>query len=145
MEEEQQKLLETMIKIYLEKFRLINRKFEFKEEELTRQDIRLLEYVQFTDDCNEVVTMKSFIEYFEIDNPSKGTRFIDKLVKNGFIERRATKKDRRKVILDLTPKAQKLMQERQRSIFTNFLHVFSKLTKEDLINQIEILGKLLVD
>jgi DNA-binding MarR family transcriptional regulator len=116
LEEENNSLLHTMIMKYLEVFREINRKFEFKDEELTRQDIRLLEYVHKTEDCN----MTNFIEYFEIENPSKATRYIDKLVKNDFIERKPSKTDRRKVILELTPKATEFITKRNSVIYENF-------------------------
>jgi DNA-binding MarR family transcriptional regulator len=141
LEEENNSLLHTMIMKYLEVFREINRKFEFKDEELTRQDIRLLEYVHKTEDCN----MTNFIEYFEIENPSKATRYIDKLVKNDFIERKPSKTDRRKVILELTPKATEFITKRNSVIYENFLQVFSKLSDEELKQQITILDKLVID
>ena len=141
LEEENNSLLHTMIKKYLEVFREINRKFEFKDEELTRQDVRLLEYVHKTLDCN----MTNFIEYFEIENASKATRYIDKLVKNDFIKRKPSKTDRRKVILELTPKATEFITKRNIVIYENFLQVFSKLSDEELKQQITILDKLVID
>lgn len=129
--------LDNMISLYLNVLRHVSSKYEFVDEEISPQQIRVLEYIYEVPNCS----MTQICDYFNLA-PSAATRFINRLVKNNFLKRAHSDQDRRKVIISMTNNGtQKIIKRRELRV-NSLKKLFSKLTKEDIIIQTEILKKL---
>ncbi len=73
---------------------------------------------------------------------SSVTAMVDRLVKQGFANRRRTEKDRRLVFVDITPKGRKALKEILDQRRKTTLSLFESLTAEERLIYLCILEKL---
>lgn len=74
--------------------------------------------------------------------PATVTTQVDSLVKNGWIKRTYSKKDRRVILLSLTNKAEKELPIEIKKAMKNYDHIFNPLTKKEEICLLKALKKL---
>lgn len=70
------------------------------------------------------------------------TAIIDRLVKTGFVVREHGKEDRRTVLVALSPKAKKVLEEVYRQRRKAFMQVFSRVSARERADYLTILEKL---
>jgi len=70
------------------------------------------------------------------------TGMVDRLVKQGLVERRRTEKDRRVVFVAITKKGRKIFKEIQNQRRATALHLFESLTAEERTTYLYIIEKL---
>lgn len=135
MSEELQQMLDTYFGIV----RQVSRILDFEEQDLTLQEIRILEYV---DEVNES-TMGQLSNQFPI-SPSTTTRFVDKLVSKEYLNRDRVETDRRQVIVSVSRKGSSLLKARTDRRNRFFQAMFSDLSQEDISTLSKIFQKLKV-
>lgn len=132
--------LDKMIFVYLTILRHVSSKYEFIDDEINPQQIRILEFINEVSKCS----MSQIWEYFTL-SPSTATRLINKLVKNGFIQRQHSEEDRRKVILSVSDRGNQKIVKRQELRYDILRKLFQNLSEEEIILQMKILKKLVVE
>ncbi|MFW9956162.1 MAG: MarR family winged helix-turn-helix transcriptional regulator, partial [Candidatus Thorarchaeota archaeon] len=92
--------LQNMLNTYFGLVRQVSRILDFEEENLSLQEIRIIEYVGEVSES----TMGHLCEHFPLP-ASTATRYVDKLVKGGYLLRERLETDRRQVQIRLSQKA----------------------------------------
>lgn len=125
----------------------LKRKCQLKEKDIRGEtDVKESEYnaLLALDPENEL-SSKEFAEKLDL-SPSRGTRVIEKLVKDGSLERKRSEEDRRRVSVSLTEKGieekkkiESLKNECEERIISNFSENEIKKTREILKDLAEVL------
>ena len=135
MSENLQRMLDTYFRIV----RQVSRILDFVEDDLTLQEIRILEFVEeFSKN-----TMGQLSEQFPLP-ASTATRFVDKLVRKDYLERERLETDRRQVMISVSQKGSQLLKKRTNRRNSFFQKMFSELTQEDIMTLSQIFRKLSV-
>jgi DNA-binding MarR family transcriptional regulator len=132
--------LDKMIGLYLTILGHVSSKYEFIDDEITPQQVRMLEYINEVSNCS----MSQICEFFNL-SPSRATRVINKLVKNLFLQRQHSEEDRRKVILSITNHGSQKIIKRRELRFDILRKLFRNLTNDDINVQMRILKKLVIE
>lgn len=136
MSQELQQMLDTYFRIV----RQVSRLLDFTEEDVSLREMRIIEFVSDTDE----ISMGDLSEQFPLP-ASTATRFVDKLIRRGYLQRRRSKEDRRRVFLTVSDKGFQLLKRRE-EVRNKFFHrMFSKLNKEEVHLLSEIFKKLIVN
>ncbi|KXB07255.1 hypothetical protein AKJ51_01800 [candidate division MSBL1 archaeon SCGC-AAA382A20] len=125
----------------------LKRKCQLKEEDI-RKEIDVMESAYNTflalEPGNEL-SSKEFAEKLDL-SPSRGTRVIEKLVKDGSLERKRSEEDRRRVSVSLTEKGieekkkiESLKNECEERIISNFSENEIKKIRGILKDLVEVL------
>lgn len=80
----------------------------------------------------KTMSVSSVAKCLDISKPNM-TPIIDKLISEGFVHRYTDPKDRRKINIELTEKADAFLQERKLQIKSNLANRLSSLEEEDLV------------
>ena len=129
--------LQSMLDFYFEIVKQVSRVLDFKESDITTQDLRILEFVKEEQEC----TMSQLSKSFPLP-ASTATRFADHLTNNKYLNRRHSIEDRRKVLLSLSPKGEKILERRVEMRREFFHKMFRNLTAEDITTLVEIFKKM---
>jgi len=132
--------LDKMISLYLTILGHVSSKYEFLDDEITPQQVRMLEYINKVPNCS----MSQICDFFNL-SPSRATRIINKLVKTNFIQRQHSEEDRRKVILSITNQGTQKIFKRRELRLDVLGNLFRNLTSEDIEVQTKILKKLVIE
>ncbi|MFW9974565.1 MAG: MarR family winged helix-turn-helix transcriptional regulator [Candidatus Thorarchaeota archaeon] len=132
--------LQQMLNTYFGIVRQVSRLLDFAEEDVTLQEIRIIEFVS---EAREI-SMGTLSEKFPLP-ASTATRYVDRLVRRGYLDRKRPKNDRRRVLLKISDKGFKLLARRNEVRNKFFLRMFSKLTAEEVDYLSRIFQKLIVD
>ena len=73
---------------------------------------------------------------------SRGSRIVEKLIKNKYLEQEVSKKDRRNIVLKLAPRGLKVRQKIESVLNECEQTIESKLTDSEIKNTIKIFHKL---
>ena len=131
--------LQRMLDTYFGIVRQVSRILDFVEDDLTLQEIRILEFVEeFSKN-----TMGQLSEQFPLP-ASTATRFVDKLVRKDYLERERLETDRRQVMISVSQKGSQLLKKRTNRRNSFFQKMFSELTQEDIVTLSQIFRKLSV-
>lgn len=87
------------------------------------------------------IRMHDLAKYFNITAPS-ATTLVDELVTAQYVTRVANARDRRQVLLQLTPKGSRLVASHATVRAKAIAHVFSKLTDAERSNLASLLEKV---
>ena len=117
--------------------RLVRERLKKKDE---NSGITYLQIMLFISE-NPKPLMKDVADFLGITPPS-ATVLIDNLVKKGQIKRISDRKDRRAVRLILTPKGEKILNEKFKKMTKRTKKILRKLTSEERKNLISILEKV---
>jgi DNA-binding MarR family transcriptional regulator len=132
--------LDKMISLYLTILGHVSSKYEFSDDNITPQQVRILEYIDKDPDCS----MSHICDFFKL-SPSRATRVINKLVKINLIQRQNSEEDRRKVILSITNQARQKIIKRRELRLDVLRKLFRNLTNNDIILQTKIVKKLVIE
>ena len=114
----------------------------YETSTLTRRDITttqllVLECLSACDHCK----MHTLVDALKVKF-SAVTAIIDRLVKTGFVARQHGKEDRRTVLVALTPKGKKILQEVYQQRRKAFMQVFSRISAREREEYLTILEKI---
>jgi len=129
--------LQRMLNTYFGIVRQVSRILDFVEGDLTLQEIRILEFVEEFSES----TMGQLSERFPLP-ASTATRFVDKLVRKGYLERVRLETDRRQVLIRASQKGFQLLQKRTDRRNKFFQKMFSELSQDDISALSQIFQKL---
>lgn len=129
--------LQNMLNTYFGIVRQVSRILDFEEESLSLQEIRIIEYVGEVSKS----TMGHLCERFPLP-ASTATRYVDKLVKGGYLLRERLETDRRQVQIRLSQKALQLLKKRTDRRNGFFQKMFAQLTQDDIATLSRIFQKL---
>ncbi|MFW9962470.1 MAG: MarR family winged helix-turn-helix transcriptional regulator [Candidatus Sifarchaeia archaeon] len=132
--------LQQMLDTYFGIVKQVSRLLDFAEKDVTLQEIRIIEFVS---EAGEI-SMGNLSEKFPLP-ASTATRYVDRLVRRGYLDRKRPKNDRRRVLLKISDKGLKLLARRNEVRNKFFLRMFSKLTIEEVDYLSRIFQKLMVD
>ncbi len=90
---------------------------------------------------NEPKTMKQIAETLGVA-VSTPTRTIDRLLEKGFVNRKVGEKDRRKLLIELTPKGNKLLEDIDKENLEIIRRMLNGLSDEEIETFIKILSKI---
>jgi len=99
--------------------------------------VHVLEYILM----QERTEMKDLAAFLGITPPS-ATSLINRLVRAGALSRVQDKNDRRKVLLQITPKGKKMLETGKEHIEQHMNKMFSVLSNNELDQFIELLKKI---
>ncbi len=132
--------LQQMLDTYFGIVRQVSRLLDFAEEDVTLRELRVIEFVSEADE----ISMGDLSEQFPLP-ASTATRFVDKLVRRDYLERKRPRDDRRRVLLTVSNKGLQLLKRRE-EVRNKFFHrMFSRLTKEEIGSLSVIFQKLILD
>ena len=129
--------LQSMLKIYFDIVKQVSRVLDFKESDITTQDLRILEFVKEEQEC----TMSQLSKSFPLP-ASTATRFVDRLINNKYLKRRHSTEDRRKILLSLSPTGERIVEKREGMRREYFYKMFRNLSAEDITTLEEIFKKM---
>ena len=89
----------------------------------------------------EAVTIKNLSQMLGISSPSAST-MVDRLVEMGILTREQDPEDRRRVVVQVSPKAQEDIREMEKALLESFLQIAQKLGPENTKKWVEILLKV---
>jgi len=104
---------------------------------ITPPQVWVLRYLSRQKECS----MRSLANFMQM-GLSSVTGMVDRLVKQGLVNRRRTEKDRRLVFVDITAKGRRILGEILEQHRTTTLNLFELLTSEERSTYLYIIEKL---
>ena len=91
--------------------------------------------------CNESAKMSDLSTFFSTP-PTTMTSIVTRLVKKGYLERFRSKRDRRKVMVQLAPKGKKYCMEYKNKLEKMIRELTSVLSEEEQVDLLDLLVKV---
>lgn len=92
---------------------------------------------------SEKISLKELANMLRIDI-STMSRTVDKIVKNGYVERKTSETDRRSVEIKLTKRGKELFDQIENSMNAKYKDIFDRISKDDrtnVLNSLEVIVK----
>jgi len=134
------KRVEEIISLFFTTSRLIYKESEKDKDRPGFFSFLQLEVLGYIKE-NEKLSMKRIASFLSITPPS-ATSLINKLVKAGVLKRFFDEKDRRTVLLSLTPKGEVVLNREFKKVSAEMQKTLIKLNSKEQKNLIEIFQKL---
>ncbi len=135
LEEFGSRIIKVVPKLKIELSRYENSLLHRKD--ITTTQLLVLECLSGCDHCK----MNTLVNVLKV-NFSAATNIIDRLVKTGFVAREHGQEDRRTVLVTLTPKGRKTLQEVYQQRRKGFIQIFSHISAKERRDYLSILEKL---
>ncbi|MCF2137350.1 MAG: MarR family transcriptional regulator [Candidatus Thorarchaeota archaeon] len=130
---------EELVYNFIEALRDISRTTSYlANDDLGLEEFMILDIVSETDDCS----MKDIIDGLSIA-ASTATGIVDRLVKRGFVKRKHSESDRRKVLLHLTSMGQDAHTRFRTEALNSVETALNHLTDEEIQTLLTIINKFL--
>ncbi len=134
------KIIEQIISLFFTTSRLIYKESAKNKDHPSFFSFLQLEILNYIKE-NKKISMKKIANFLSITPPS-ATSLIDKLVKVGVLARFFDEKDRRAVLVSITPKGEAVLKKELKKFSTQMQEVLMKLNNKEQKNLIEIFQKI---
>ena len=127
-----EKLYEEIMEQLLFFLPLLNKKF-LREDEIFKSEVLFPSHIQIllVLSNQKQMTMSEISKEINVIN-SNLTPLVDKLIKNGYLKRQTSKKDRRVVQISITPQGKAFVQKHKEYVKQLLIERFENLTEEDV-------------